>query len=245
MKTKNLSQFSVFILTTLISSSAPALDAIVYVISGGPFDTGSDKQDHYTQFLERVRDQAPGFELSLNRNHNSKQSEICADILQQKSAHPKAKVIVSGHSYGSDASLWVARCLRSRGISVDLLLTMDTVSRNVFAVKTSLTVPENVKLNYHFYQTQDSLIRGAGFNRRADQSLRNIYNVRQNFGAAPIASHLAVIRKLTDYNVGPLLIVGAIQNMQEDELNVAIQPTADRFFADFPEQQIDYPGRLR
>ncbi|MBX9768372.1 MAG: hypothetical protein K2X47_13945 [Bdellovibrionales bacterium] len=230
-----------FAFTTLMSSTAPAVDAIVYIMSGGPFDVGGADQDPYGQFLKRISSQLPGVDLSLNRNHNSNQSDVCTDIIQKKTAHPNAKVIVSGHSYGADASIWVSRCLQTTGIQVDLLLTMDTVPRNVFTTKKSLTVPENVNLNYHFFQTHDALLRGAGFNRRADQTRRSIYNVQQNFGAAPVASHLAVIKRLTEYNLAPLLIIGVIQNMTEEELNFAIRPTAERFFADYPPEPIQYP----
>lgn len=233
-----LKHFLLVCLVLITASEACALDAIVYVISGGPFDTGGSDTDSYGHLLTAVGNGSQGSTLSLNRKHNSHQSEVCQDIIQQKKAHPEAKVIVAGHSYGGDAGIWVSKCLEGNSIFVDLLLTMDTVARNMWTVQSSLTVPDNVQLNYHFYQRHDPMLKGSGYNRRHDRSQRGIFNFRQNYGSTPVQSHLSVINRLNDYQISSLLIVGVIANLTEEQLQTSMKPYLDRFFLDFPTEDL-------
>lgn len=229
-----------FVLVTFIGAHVFALDAIVYIISGGPFKLSESPTDSYGTFLSLVQAQAPHSTLSLNRKHNSLQTEVCDDIIKLKTQNPEAKVIVAGHSYGADAGIWVSQCLSAQKIGVDLLLTMDTVPRDIFTTTASLTVPDNVKLNFHFYQDHDPLIQGAGYNRRSDNSERSIYNVMQNFGSVPMQAHLSVISHLNDYLVTPVLAAGIIQNLNETQLLAAVKPFQDKFFAAYPPENINY-----
>ena len=110
--------------------------AIIYVITGGPFSTGAHSDGPYERYLTEIKRQLPNMNLYMQKRHNSSERIVCREIKDQKRQFPQALVVLSGHSYGSEAAVRVSKCLEKANIDVDLLLTADTVPR-VLAVRSA------------------------------------------------------------------------------------------------------------
>lgn len=222
-----------------LSAETTAIDGIVYVLAGGPVDLGNNPNGVYERYLKMVKDLMPAKNLFLKKIHNSNQGQACQDIKDQKQVSPNAVLVLSGHSYGSDAAIWVARCLEQSKIAVDLLLTADTIARNGLTVVESLTPPENVKVNFHYYQQTDPMLPGSGFNKRADGSFRNIYNFKFDMGASPVQSHLNGFKNLIDYKIHPTLALLGLMGVSETEMSKELRPLNEALFKDHPQVPIE------
>ena len=75
-------------------------------------------------------------------------------IVDNKKINPDSKVVLYGYSYGGVIALKVSRELEKKGIMVDLLVTVDVANGNQ-SDKVDRNIPNNVKKNVNYYQTND------------------------------------------------------------------------------------------
>ena len=103
-----------------------------------------------------------------------------------------------GHSLGASAALAIARCLQKKNITVDLLVTIDNRPGRTYGRRQMSQIPDNVKVNYNFFERRDLLLSGIRENTRGpvekaketvDKS--NIFNV-EIYGLPCPAPHLAI-----------------------------------------------------
>jgi RHS repeat-associated protein len=66
------------------------------------------------------------------------------------------KVVLYGYSYGGDFAVELAEALKEQGITVDLLVTVDASDGPAQNSTVNTTIPDNVKENLNYYQTNDS-----------------------------------------------------------------------------------------
>lgn len=111
----------------------------VYLIRGliGVFSTGMDN----------MSDQLNAAGVRAHVYQDMQTGPLAETIATQyagvKNAEP---LVLIGHSYGADDVLRVAHTLEDKGVTVDLVITVDAT--------TPPSVPKNVKLCYNYYQSQ-------------------------------------------------------------------------------------------
>jgi RHS repeat-associated protein len=66
------------------------------------------------------------------------------------------KVILYGYSYGGDFAVELSEALKEEGITVDLLVTVDASDGPLQNSSVNTIIPDNVKENQNFYQSNDS-----------------------------------------------------------------------------------------
>lgn len=100
-------------------------------------------------------------------------------------------LVLIGHSYGADNVVRVARALEKKGVSVDLMVTLDPT--------TPPSVPKNVKLAYNYYQPQPldviPLFRGIPLKQDEGGSGKLVnYNLRSDRKdlLAPDTNHINI-----------------------------------------------------
>jgi pimeloyl-ACP methyl ester carboxylesterase len=148
--------------------------------------------------------------------HQTRWKDICSEIVNEKNGRsPEAKVVIVGHSYGSSGSMDIAKCLGKYNVKVDLLISIDTVARSP---GNFTRVPENVLLNYNYFQKTDGLLQGMGNNKRADKSLRGIHNFRLYYDGETVADHMHIVADLLKNRVAFLLTYGVIDGLDDKSL---------------------------
>ena len=71
------------------------------------------------------------------------------------------KLIIYGYSYGGDFAVELTAKLKEKGITVDLLITVDASDGPLQNSTVDTEVPDNVKVNRNIYQTDDSGTSGS------------------------------------------------------------------------------------
>jgi hypothetical protein len=200
-------------------SSAPSSprdlsQGVIVVFSGGPVDIMNPTEvlERMDQLISDVNTDpfvlansgGEGLKFKLlpnqevNHIHQSRWPEICEE-LQLVTASP---VILVGHSNGGAAVIDLARCLHSKGKSVDLAFTADsvlTLNDNGDVNK----VPSNVRLNLNPYVIPTPRWWEAPFpfgrqNRReTDNALDGILNIGLPFYEPGVWAHRDAFYDLT------------------------------------------------
>jgi RHS repeat-associated protein len=71
------------------------------------------------------------------------------------------KLIIYGYSYGGDFAVELSAKLKEKGITVDLLITVDASDGPLQNSTVDTQIPDNVKFNRNVYQTEDSGTSGS------------------------------------------------------------------------------------
>ncbi len=165
---------------------------IVYFITGGPIRAQPESvDDAAAELLSAVQADHPSTFIEVQ--HNSVWGDICKKIKNLRTTDKQGKTIIVGHSYGGQATVNVAYCLDEAGIPVDLAITIDPVRRPFD--RDPEIIPENVAVNFNYFQKDDGLLRGRRNNRRKDGSRRGITNTQilPPFTSVP---HFGIVKKL-------------------------------------------------
>jgi hypothetical protein len=67
----------------------------------------------------------------------------------------RGKVVLIGHSFGGSAVVELARCLQRKNTDVDLLINIDTQPRLLAYRRHVNLIPDNVKVNFNFFEKHD------------------------------------------------------------------------------------------
>lgn len=118
----------------------------MYLLRGwlGVFSTG----------IDTLRSDLEGAGVRAAVYRETQESELArriGDAYAGVAPEAREPLVLVGHSYGADASIGIARALASRGIKVDLIITLDPV--------TPEPVPGNVVRVHNFYQSNGVLDR--------------------------------------------------------------------------------------
>jgi hypothetical protein len=183
--------------TDFQSTSGKNQKAIIYFITGAPFDVQPGQIKDTTKILaDFIKTNLS--ESAYTIQHNSKWKEICSNITKLKTANPESEIILLGHSYGAQAGITVSDCLSKKGIKVNRLVTLDTIHKT-FDLPSDV-IPANVDINNNFYQTSEPFLRGEKNEHRADQSEVGITNteVKVENGNSP---HFDMVKELATRGV--------------------------------------------
>jgi hypothetical protein len=191
--------------------------SIVYFITGGPVqlsDSGNVKKlaplreflktNHPTSFFKMV--------------HNTKWKDVLKEILAMKKQGVDGRLILMGHSYGATAVVDVARKLGEQKIIVDMMVSVDMIRRIGSADPD--VIPDNVLVDFNFYETKDIMLRGRKNNHRKDNGHRGITNteITGPFGAWP---HHDLLRNLINDGILSQLAHGSLTQTMQMELAAA------------------------
>jgi RHS repeat-associated protein len=84
---------------------------------------------------------------------HQQQEQALRFLMEQHKLNPKEPIFLAGHSQGAQSAVDVAKMLGDKGISVNLLITIDPAISNK-------TVSSNVQQAYNYFQTSNHLIGG-------------------------------------------------------------------------------------
>ncbi|MGE0616591.1 MAG: hypothetical protein AB7P04_13230 [Bacteriovoracia bacterium] len=164
-----------FTFLLLFLSQALAGDRVFY-FTGGPVDYQSERfRNAADEVAKQVRafGAAPRFTIM----HNSEWEEACLEIKEEYLEGTLGTLVLTGHSWGAVAALEIAECLEAdpatATIRIPLMITLDIVPK-FFRERLPEVIPENVELNYTYYQNVDSWLVGLTDVHRADGSHRGI-----------------------------------------------------------------------
>jgi hypothetical protein len=230
----------VLVTLCLLGQQAQAANkALVYFVTGGPFEKFNPRsvREAGQSYLAVLKDYVRinyGEDMVGKELHQTKSKQICEEIIMEKTqVSPEAKVILVGHSYGSSGSFDIARCLEKEKIQVDLLISVDTVARSF---KTNFTtVPENVVINYNYYQHTDSFpLQGIGNNKRKDKSLRGIRNFNLKYAGDAIGDHMNIITEIFTTRVAFNLSYAVIDGLPLEQVDQLVQTAHKLLFQKRP-----------
>jgi hypothetical protein len=143
--------------------------ATVYFFTGG---AGAVLSEIGQDIIEHIRHHHPQLELVGGPMDWSFNPRICNQIANDSNP---GTVILLGHSHGAHAAVATAQCLAQKERMVDLLITIDTIAWVQIPGNASI-IPNNVRVNYNFFQRSADAFLGRSDNRRADGSVRGIHN---------------------------------------------------------------------
>jgi RHS repeat-associated protein len=136
----------------------------VIVLFGGADLTGNGDYGTAAQNIEdNIKNKIKGGTIILVNSNYNQPIKVITETAQEvmQSYTVGTPIVIYGYSKGGEYAIMLADQLRIKKISVELLITVDAAD-GIFSSDKPKVIPENVKKNINFYQSNRSLIGSKG-----------------------------------------------------------------------------------
>jgi len=136
----------------------------VIVLFGGADLTGNGDYGTAAQNIEdNIKNKIKGGTIILVNSNYNQPIKVITETAQEvmQSYTVGTPIVIYGYSKGGEYAIMLADQLRIKKIPVELLITVDAAD-GIFSNDKPKVIPENVKKNINFYQSNRSLIGSKG-----------------------------------------------------------------------------------